>query len=707
MKKRGHKPDAHTFTIMLRGFTMNHKNGRAVEQAMGVYDSMWRPESNVKPSTIHSNAILNCLGRALNMDALWAVAGRLPERGPGSADKWTYTTIFNSIQACAIRDARQLSKTDGDQEAAAQVMQSAIGEGRKMWEHIISRWRSGDVNIDQTLVCAMGRLLVLGQRQDWDDIFSLVEQTMRIPRVRPSREFRRQADESASEAGPDRPTPTVSGGQNEAMPELQQLEAEVSEETASKVTNEFALVDLSGRPDQGATKPGAAFPYANIGNNVLSLILEATIKLKDVSTGKKYWSRLTNPRSELPVTPDDENVHTYLRLLRLSRASKVVCELLRDPPTGASRNTFYKRATFVLAMSTCSRDFKNPKVFSHASAILDLMEVHLPFPDAQVMTMYLSLAAVTTPGVSNEMPGEFQAQADGNNLIRAVRRFSYSGLEYQHLLRRLQETEQERDEKDKEKGKEPRSSKKNSEQSHHVHSCNRDDVAAPTVVPDGLLEFMQTLNGSYDKLLRHQLKMTNQLAEELTRGKRILSRTLQAISPPNSMPRPKPSSQQEPADVLTDYDGMLRSSRFPDKRVNVANPPSEPGPTRKKAFRGQARREDSFLIAPKDRRRTTRKRTTRKRPRTVDLGKRHPFLNRKADSDSSSSSSSSSLPSSRGKANTDDRNGTRGTTSHDDAPTGTPFSSAGGWGGAWKASQRRLAGTKDKNNKEGKEWVVV
>jgi hypothetical protein len=554
MKKRGHIPDAHTYTIMLRGFTLNHKKPRAVEDAMKVYDSMWRPESNIRPNVIHSNAIINCLGRALNMDALWSVAGRLPDRGPGAPDKWTYTTILNTMQACAVRDASQLMETDGDEQAAAKLIQKTIGEARRLWEDIVSRWKSGDVNIDQTLVCAMGRLLLLGQRADWDDIFSLVEQTMRLPRVSPPLVPRGRGDGEALEKALALAPPKDEGGSTD----LEQLELAVASEAGPKVKNEFAVVDLSDRPLRGGSGQNETWAYAIVGSNVLSLLVETAFKLKDIPTGKMYWDKLTNPDNEPFVAPDDDNLHAYLRLLRMSRSSKAAVDLLRQPVHGTSGADWHKRATFVLAMSTCARDFKNPNVFTHASAVLDLMQAKLKEPDLKVMTMFLSLAMVTTPGVSTEIEGDFNGKEGENNLIRAILRFHHSDLNYQLILDRFNNPVAEEEEED--------------DGDIEVYSsrqvwrkrANRVDHKGPPMPSEELLEFLRTLNSAYDKLMNHIQKLTDRMAALITNQKRDISRELQRLNPDASPPSRAKFANREPADALEDHDELLAGKKYPD-----------------------------------------------------------------------------------------------------------------------------------------------
>lgn len=646
MKKRGHKPDAHTYTIMLRGYTMNHRMPHAVEEAMKVYDSMWRPESNIKPSIIHSNAIINCLGRALNMDALWSVAGRLPDRGPGAPDKWTYTTILNTMQACAVRDAGQLAETDGDQEAAAKVIQDAIREGRRLWEDIISRWRSGDVNIDQTLVCAMGRLLLLGQRHDWDDIFSLVEQTMRLPRLSGSLSPRVEENSVELQTALTQTTPTqATPNEDDRGASLEQLELAVADEATPKTKNEFAVVDMSDRPVRATRDGDVSSPYANVGNNVLSLLIEAAIKLRALSVGKLYWAKLTNPDNQPFVMPDNDNLRSYLRLLRVSRSSKEICDLLRQPPNPALEGIWYGRATFVIAMSTCARDFKNPNSFRYASNLLDLMQSKMDQPDPKVMTMYLSLAMVTTPGISTELHGNFNINPGENNLIRAIQRFNYSDLDYRVMIRNSAKSHLH-DEDQLDLGQKISDLRKKKP---------RDEAASS--LPEDLLEFMRTLNSAYDKLLCHRLKMTTQMANAFTIQKRELSQALNVLNPAALPPRRVASGNEEPVDALTNHSRDLESTRYPDKLVR----------------RG----------APKV-----------KGPRVVDVDKRHPFVR---------SGGNSNLE--IGRQNIDRQSlFLKNAQGYKKSPGGPASSSASseGWSRAWKKSVQKM----EKDGRR-KDWVVV
>lgn len=453
MKKRGHKPDAHTYTILLRGFSQNTKRPNAVKDAVGVYNSIFAANSAVKPNTIHTNAVINACARGGDMDSLWQVAGRLPERGPGAPDKWTFTTILNAIAEDARRRAAALLMKDlsGDDAAREKVFEQAIQDGRNLWRDVITRWHKADLIVDESLVCAMGRLLLLSpEKRDWEDIFALVGQTMNV--YRPQAAGQRPHMESGAE----------------------------SSHSASSAANNN-LVALSRQQAQSTGNPVPAnrdvtqSVYAVPGNNTLSMLIEASTLARQTHVGKAYWDVLTSANGLFRVMPDVQNITAYLRLLRVSRASKAALELLRQSWPESVQKNLYRRGTFVIAMSTCVRDKNNPNVFNTASSIVDLMQDKLdlyeeddvePYEepdfrkrrdmererkqtgqamsaDPKVLAMYLSLAMVTTPGVSHEMPlrvddrgrTNFELDRRNNNTMRALARLNPDVINVKRLIK--------------------------------------------------------------------------------------------------------------------------------------------------------------------------------------------------------------------------------------------------------------------------------
>jgi len=181
MKKRGQTPDSHTFTIIIRGCTEHRDVRAALGKVMLIFQSMQTDKSPIKPNTIHMNAIIKMCARARDIDSMFGIVAQMPDRGPSSPNNLTFTTIINALRMDAVGDMRgDLTPMQKRQNA-----EQAILNARRLWKDIIQRWRSGGFWVDEELVCAMGRLMLLGQNQDRDDILSLIEQTMNIPRQVP------------------------------------------------------------------------------------------------------------------------------------------------------------------------------------------------------------------------------------------------------------------------------------------------------------------------------------------------------------------------------------------------------------------------------------------------------------------------------------------------------------------------------------------
>lgn len=370
MKKRAQFPDSYTYTILLRGLSINaHKSG-ALSKALAVYHSMSAPNSRVEPTIIHTNAVLRVCARALDMDALWGVAAKIPDSGPAAANPTTFTTILNAIRQSLLVDA---PKGENEEEVAAR-RERGIVEGRRVWEDVIGKWRNADMVVEEELVCAMGRLLLIGSRpRDWDDVLSLVEQTMDIPRLVP-----RLGTAERQNAG----LPRLRA---ENTPEEYRFDdAHLSPNKGSMRGQEF----LALTPQGIGSAVSNPLTYATPSNNTLSMIQEACQKIVANKAAEEYWNLLTDPTT-YGVVPDINNLHMRLRVLRQNRASANAAELLKRDFVGKGIEP--KPGTFRIAMSTCVRDKNNHNSLKHASRILHLMMMTLPDADPKTATMYAEL----------------------------------------------------------------------------------------------------------------------------------------------------------------------------------------------------------------------------------------------------------------------------------------------------------------------------
>jgi Pentatricopeptide repeat domain len=372
MKKRAQTPDAHTYTILFRGLAANANYPLALTKALSIYHSMDAPNSPVRPSTIHTNAVLQVCARAGDMDAMFGIAAKLKRKGLRSPNNLTFTIILNAIRQDAYK-----SIING--EINEEALNKAIIMARRMWDDIITRWRQGDIWIDEELVCSMGRILLLGKMVDVDDIFSLIEQTMQVPRILPGL----------------------------GTPEREKIEPSLQAKVLdleSSVTDGNSTGDLSPSHEFRVVTPpkppsGSLSAYAKPGPNTISLVLEALFKLRQRYPLRKYWDIFTKGYG---VQPDSQNFHSYLRNLRLFRASKEVVEMLQQMPA-----PFFAEKTFRIALSACRRDKNNANSMSNAEKILDIMEEKLPHPDFPALQFYLDVV-VTSPDPPNNLLTEKQ-----------------------------------------------------------------------------------------------------------------------------------------------------------------------------------------------------------------------------------------------------------------------------------------------------------
>lgn len=499
MKKRGHKPDAQTFTTLLKGFRENvNKTGNAVSRATDIYNSMYAANSAVRPNIIHTNSVLAVCARGHDMTQIWTIAGRLPDRGPDAPDCITYTTILTAITADARKRALELGEKDGDPTVADTIFEDAVADGRKLWSDITARWRKADLELDEHLISAMGRLLMLSKDvQNHRDVFTLAEQTMRL-----SMFDDKLANTQAN------PVPPRDGFEQE--------------DNASGEPDEPGQ-ELVQLPQHDSSTYGS-FPepssvFATPGNKTLSMLLQTATSLRDIDAGRRYWRVITSQDGPFKVYPDVFAYTDYLRLLRIARASKETLSTLQSIPEKLWERLANK-GTFIIAMSTCARDKNNPNVFGTATEIIDLMQTKLAkyvkhdpsetdgsnrellVLSPKVLKNYLQVAIDTTHGINaaklvKQPNGDlnFERDLQKNNAINAVTKLAPSTSNAKRLLKVFVE-EYERQLSD-------------SSRTVRVTWLLRKRAEAPEHVAE-LLEYFQTLIAAYDKLLLVNVRLEDE-----------------------------------------------------------------------------------------------------------------------------------------------------------------------------------------------------
>ncbi|KAF2431205.1 hypothetical protein EJ08DRAFT_191362 [Tothia fuscella] len=367
MKKRAQFPDAVTYTIIFRGLAKATEIENQVSKAIALYHGMSISGAKIPPNIIHTNAAINICARAHDMTALWSIVSAIPESGANSANEKTYTIIFNALKADA-----ELKPTEFDRKTGrAIVAESTLLQARQLWAEIIRRWQAGELLVDDDLACSIGRLLLIGGRpQDWDDVLSLVEQTMNI---------RRQT------------SPLRSGLTGFEGDEFEPL---LLGNAPRKATKELGLdAGMEFAPTRYRSNPS----YVRPTKAVLSLVMEACEKMVLKKAAGEYW-RLFTKDPDWPITPDSANCHTYLRILRTARASTESVAFIRNEMSHLPAE--YR--TYRIAMSTCVRNIMSPSVMLEAGELMDMMIKNLGRLDIRACIMWMELG-LTSPNVQDTL----------------------------------------------------------------------------------------------------------------------------------------------------------------------------------------------------------------------------------------------------------------------------------------------------------------
>ena len=486
---------------MLKGYRNNVKKPHVVKQALSVYDSISAANSAVTPTTIHTNAVLSVCARAHDIDAIWNIAGRLPERGPGAPDHITFTTILQALSIEAQKRAIERGAREGPGFNPESIFEQVVNDARRLWLDITSRWRRGNLHLDEALVCAMGRLLMLSNdKETQQDVLNMVQQTMKIGKVSDFPE----------------------SSQPVKIEDTNMWEDVVDEQPPTSFDNERGMALQQADTTKGSNEVDPSL-YATPGQNTLSMLIETATALRQLKLGKYYWDLLTAEEGRYQIVPDHQNVMAYLRLLRVSRASRAILDLLREPRTEEVKHKLMVRGTFIIAMSTCLRDKKNPNVFETASRILDLMQDSTQESDLakdeeeelgghrlrfspKVLRMYLEVAVATTKGLNGEHLEktkngdlDFERDPNKNHTLRALRRLGPDAVNVRQLIKlHLIDLEQQA------------SMEERTTRVKNILTKRKITPYSMTENIEELIELLRTMIGAIDKILQINEKLEDE-----------------------------------------------------------------------------------------------------------------------------------------------------------------------------------------------------
>ena len=268
MKKRAQMPNAQTYTIIFRGCAKSLHPKLAVSEAIKLYHSMTK-SSRLEPNTIHLNAVMQVCARAEDLASMFSIleTADKPVRSPNGQ---TYTIVLNALREQSAKP--RLPGGVDDEEIVKRNRLQAVSRAKVVWDEVTSRWRKGQIIIDEELACAMGRVLLNGDHRDLDSILSLVEQTMNISRI-----------------------------------DKDQI---VPQQTGKKLQDN-------------------TYGYVVPGRNALSLVMKALARLRRSNLAPKYWQVFTE---DYRIIPDADNWFSYLGVCAKAGASAKAAEIIQMMP---------------------------------------------------------------------------------------------------------------------------------------------------------------------------------------------------------------------------------------------------------------------------------------------------------------------------------------------------------------------------------------
>lgn len=348
MKKRAQLPNAQTYTIIFKGCAESEHPKLAVGEALKIYNAMLA-SSRLKPNITHLNAVLDVCSRAQDLESMFVTLRSADKaRAPNN---WTYTIILNALrhQPSNYKDLPDGSGAEGD--AVKKSIETTIQRGKLVWDEVMSRWKKNEIVMDEELMCAMGRLLLLGGAKETESILALLSNVLGVPRL-DQEQLSAPAQKPSSDQSDESQSPTE--------PETQQQQQQQQQ-----------------RQIQGPSKPMA-------GKNTLSLVMKALGVSRRTKLAARYWDYLT---STFGIAPDKWNYKHYLDSLSTGAASGKAARTIEGMPAEMFDGLVVRRGLLM-----CHFDAYNEKAFENATAIFDAMMQKMRTPDAECMKLYLQVA---------------------------------------------------------------------------------------------------------------------------------------------------------------------------------------------------------------------------------------------------------------------------------------------------------------------------
>lgn len=337
--------------------------------------------SRLKPNQIHLNSMLELCARAQDIETLFLVLRSA--NGQRAPNNLTYTIILNALR---YQRSNQLYPNEDEKERKPAVEASiatTISRSKLVWDEVITRWKKGEIVMDEELMCAMGRVLLLGGAEETDSVLSVVGEVLGIVNLRDGEPG--LLDPSAQKAARSK-TPNKS--------------VEPQKPNRIEKADQFEKFDKgedfdSSRPKHTGDAPLPLPPKANIptgpmamakmaGNNTLSLVMRALAQAKRTKLAARYWDYFLQTHN---IEPDRRNYRDYIDCLSTGAASGRAARLLVSMPSTIADGNLYRRGLLL-----CHWDAFNDNSFENATIIHNAMVKKLRVPDTRCMKLYLQLA---------------------------------------------------------------------------------------------------------------------------------------------------------------------------------------------------------------------------------------------------------------------------------------------------------------------------
>ncbi|KAL5598796.1 hypothetical protein BROUX41_003871 [Berkeleyomyces rouxiae] len=180
MKKRKQYPSVKTYTVMFSSLAKSTHTSRAIREAVRIYISMLNDKRS-PPNTIHMNAVLEVCARGHDLDSLYAVAATA-DKGLRQPDSVTFAIMFNAMRSYLEDGPKMaLASQDTPEEYLRDHVMPMIKKAKALWERVVGDWVDGRLAMSEKLVCAFGRLIMMGPWGIQIQVLLLLEQTMGIP----------------------------------------------------------------------------------------------------------------------------------------------------------------------------------------------------------------------------------------------------------------------------------------------------------------------------------------------------------------------------------------------------------------------------------------------------------------------------------------------------------------------------------------------